>query len=88
MAHRSEFFDNGCLTILLAIADRTYFDSNVQFLYWMFWTTSWKIYAVLSANKPVIDSIMSVHSIARDELQSKDYMLNAFFRKERTLYIL
>jgi len=44
MGHRSKISDNGCLTIRLAIADRTYFDSNVQFLYWMFWTTSWKIY--------------------------------------------
>jgi len=36
MAHRSKISDDGCLTIRLAIADRTYFDSNVQFLYWMF----------------------------------------------------
>jgi len=33
MAHRSETSDNGCLTIRLATANRTYFDSNVQFLY-------------------------------------------------------
>ena len=28
MAYCSEISDNGCLTIRLAIADRTYFDSN------------------------------------------------------------
>ena len=33
MAHRSEISDDGCVTIRLAIADRTYFDSNAQFLF-------------------------------------------------------
>jgi len=44
MTHRLEISGNGCLTIRLAFANRTYFDCNVQFLCWVFWTTSWRIY--------------------------------------------